>query len=171
MLVRLVLLVALVGFVAAIVQALRGDPRLQVPARWRRSRSPLLRDAVDLRQSIARLIIRGAAEDLLEDVDAVVERMAVADELRGTLQAEAERAGDAAKTRVAEAVEHLDRELEGAFGWLQQAQALLLQAAADAVVSDATVRAADVRGELRKHAETLEQEVRARREIEAVLRR
>ncbi len=171
MLHRLVLLVVL-GFIGLrIWRAMQGNPLLNVPGEWEdeAAKTPVVASALKLRQSMARILVKGRAahaSDLLGDVDGVLARLVEMAGLGRTLREESSSIGGEALERVQPSLDKLDADAQQALVWLGEAHAVLLESAA----SEVDVAVDRLRDSMQVHAEELRQEVDAKRELNAVLR-
>jgi|GEM_PF-3648072 len=169
MLVRLIMLLAFLGFATLLYREFRGDPRLRVPRAWTDAAvgDQLVKQSLEIRGSMARLLIDGRADasELLTEVDEVLAQLVELSVLRRRIEHEAAAAGTAAA--VEGAVRGLEQDALGARKWLEEAHATLLESTA----GDLTGAAAAARAELHHHTEELRQAIVARREVDAAARK
>lgn len=170
MLIRLLLLIAL-GFAGLTFwRSMQGNPLLRLPGEWKDegAKTPVVASALKLRQSMARILVKGRAAHagaLLDDVDGVLARLVEMSALGRTLREESEAIGGDALSRVKPSLDKLEADAQSALGWLGEAHGVLLETAASEV--DGAVER--LRGSMRVHAEELRMEVEAKRELNAAM--
>ena len=158
--VRLVLLLTIITGLSLAFRRLRSRPAL--PLRWRllAARSPVMREALRIRRSMAGMLRKGhglAASGLLGDVDMLLEALARAVEIRD--QAEQ-------LPHAEESVRAASEQVRDAMAQLEKAHMTLLDSARAEV--DGSVR--EIRHELAEHTERLRLSVEAQKDLERELR-
>ncbi len=161
MLIRIVYLAALGLGLWFLWRRLRPHPLKSVPMRWRllAANAPMMREALRIRASMVRMVLRGhaqAASGLIGDVDRLVESIAQAVELRNEARALPSTEGPAKEATA---------QIKGALHQLEQAHVHLL----DTARAELDVAIRDVRGQLGDHTEQLRRQVEAQREVDRML--
>ncbi len=169
MLVRLILLLAAIAFVAYLYAELRPDPRRAVPVAWKQAaaRDPSVQQALDVRGSMAQLLIDGRADadELLDEVDEVLAQLVELSDLRHRIEDAARTAGTL--NAVESTLSQLEADAVAAGRWLAEAHTTLLGTSADGLSGAADA----ARTELHRHTEELRQAVVARREVDAAAKK
>lgn len=164
-------LLVFAGIAFAIYRAVRTDPLLKIPAEWQveAGKDPVVGAAVKLRQSMARVLVKGRAahaSTLLEDVDGVLERLVEMTGMARTLKEESQAIGGEALERVQPSLDKIAKDADQALGWLQEAHGVLLEAAA----AEMDGKVGELHGSMQAHAEELRQAVEANREVNQAVR-
>ncbi|MCO4760221.1 MAG: hypothetical protein KC502_01875 [Myxococcales bacterium] len=142
---------------------IRPHPLKRIPMRWRvlASSAPTMREALRIRASMVRVLLRGhgtGTSGLVGDVDRLIETIARAVQLRSEARA---LSTDDSTTKQATA------QIKDALGQLSNAHAHLLDAAR--VEIDSAI--VDIRGQLSEHTDHLRLTVEAQREVEALVKK
>ena len=161
MLFRILILMAVTIGLWALWRTLRPHPLKRIPVRWRllAMNAPMMKEALRIRASIVRVLLRGhgsGSSGLVGDVDRLIETIARAVELQSEARSLSKE--DATATQAS-------LQIRDALGQLGKAHHHLLDAARAEI--DVAIR--DVRGELSEQTDYLRLTVAAQKEVELML--
>lgn len=175
MLIRLLLLFAISAGLWAGWKLLRPHPLKRIPMRWRvlASHAPMMREALRIRASMVRVLLRGhgaGSSGLVQDVDRLIETIARALQLQSeakTLAGSTEHDALPSKNSDDGAAHQSGQQVHEALAQLGRAHHHLL----DTARAEIDVAITDIRGQLGEQTDFLRMTVAAQKEVEQMLER